>query len=302
MSATTGFIGLGAMGLSMARNLHRAGHLHAVWNRTASKAQALAAETGCISAADPVDLARRCEVLVLCVSADDDVLDLIATLTPALRSGQIILDCSTVAPATARKAAEQVRSCGVDFLDCPVSGGVEGARQGSLVTMVGGEPATLERARPMLAAMTRQITWMGPVGAGQATKAVNQIMAAGIAAAVTEALALGAAADLPLARVIEVVSGGAAGNWFLNQRGPTMIQDRFETGFKIALHDKDLAICQQLAADCGGDLPMVDAVRDDYAALMAAGFGDEDISALYRRKRALFGNQASVVVKSSHAE
>lgn len=302
MSTTTGFIGLGAMGLSMAHNLHRAGHLHAIWNRTAAKAQALATETGCISATDPVDLARRCEVLVLCVSADDDVLNVVAALAPALQPGQIILDCSTVAPATARKAAERVRACGADFLDCPVSGGVEGARQGSLVTMVGGDPDTLERARPVLVAMTRQVTWMGPVGAGQATKAVNQIMAAGIAAAVTEALALGAAAGLPLERVIEVVGGGAAGNWFLNQRGPTMIQDRFAIGFKIALHDKDLAICQQLAADCGGQLPMVDAVRDDYATLMAAGFGNEDISALYRRKRALFGNQVPVVVKSPHAE
>ncbi|HET7687018.1 MAG TPA: NAD(P)-dependent oxidoreductase [Candidatus Macondimonas sp.] len=302
MNLATGFIGLGAMGLPMARNLHRAGYLHAVWNRTASKALDLAAETGCISAADPVDLAQRCEVLVLCVSADDDVLGLVATLTPALRPGQIILDCSTVAPATARAAAEHVQACGADFLDCPVSGGVEGARQGSLVTMVGGESAPLEHARPVLAAMTRQITWMGPVGAGQATKAVNQIMAAGIAAAVTEALALGAAAGLPLARVIEVVSGGAAGNWFLNQRGPTMIRDRFETGFKIALHDKDLAICQQLAADCGGELPLVKAVRDDYAALIAAGFGGEDISALYRRKRALFGNSAPTIVKSADAE
>ena len=129
---------------------------------------------------------------------------------------------------------------------------------------------------------------MGPVGAGQATKAVNQVMAAGVAAAVTEALALGAAAGLPLERVIKVIGGGAASNWFLTHRGPTMIQNRFEPGFKLALHDKDLAICEQLAAQCQGSLPLVGAVRADYAALMAAGFGDEDISALYRRKRALF--------------
>ena len=289
MKPRVGFIGLGAMGLSMALNLSRAGLLTAVWNRTATKAEALAQETGCDLAADPADLARRCDVLVLCVSADDDVLGLVAALAPALARGQIVVDCSTVAPDTARRAAETIRARGADFLDGPVSGGVEGARQATLVIMVGGEPATLERARPVLAAMSRQVAWMGPVGAGQATKAVNQVMAAGIAAAVTEALALGAAAGLPLERVIDVIGGGAAGNWFLERRGPTLIRDDFEVGFKLALHDKDLAICEQLAAQCQGGLPLVGAVRADYAALMAAGFGDEDISALYRRKRALFG-------------
>lgn len=288
MIPRAGFIGLGAMGLSMARNLARAGLLTAVWNRTSAKAEALAQETGCDVAADPADLARRCDVLVLCVSADEDVLGVIDVLAPALGSGQIVVDCSTVAPETAQRTAETVRARGADFLDCPVSGGVEGARQATLVAMVGGEPGTLARARPVLAAMTRQIAWMGPVGAGQATKAVNQVMAAGIAAAVTEALALGDAAGLPLDRVIEVIGSGAAGNWFLTHRGPTMIQNRFEAGFRIALHAKDLAICEQLAAQCHGRLPLVEAVRADYQALMASGFGHEDISALYRRARARF--------------
>ena len=288
MIPRAGFIGLGAMGLSMARNLARAGLLTAVWNRTSAKVEALAQETGCDVAADPADLARRCDVLVLCVSADEDVLGVIDALAPALGSGQIVVDCSTVAPETAQRAAETVRARGADFLDCPVSGGVEGARQATLVAMVGGEPGTLARARPVLAAMTRQIAWMGSVGAGQATKAVNQVMAAGIAAAVTEALALGDAAGLPLDRVIEVIGSGAAGNWFLTHRGPTMIQNRFETGFRIALHAKDLAICEQLAAQCHGRLPLVEAVRADYQALMAGGFGHEDISALYRRARARF--------------
>lgn len=298
MNPCAGFIGLGAMGLSMARNLARAGLLNAVWNRTAAKAEALAQEeTGCHVAADPADLARRCDMLVLCVSADDDVLGLVAAVAPALAPGQIVVDCSTVAPATARRAAEIVRARGADFLDCPVSGGVEGARQATLVIMVGGEPATLERARPVLAAMSRQVAWMGPIGAGQATKAVNQVMAAGIAAAVTEALALGAAAGLPLERVIDVIGGGAAGNWFLAHRGPTLIRNRFDTGFKLALHDKDLAICEQLAAQCHGRLPLVEAVRADYQALMAAGFGHEDISALYRRACARFDAETG---KTSH--
>lgn len=291
MTPRVGFIGLGAMGLSMARNLARAGMLGVVWNRTATKAEALAQQTGCDLAADPADLARRCDVLVLCVSADDDVLSLIAAVAPALAPGQIVVDCSTIAPDSARRAAAMVRAHGADFLDAPVSGGVEGARQATLVMMVGGEQATLERARPVLAAMSRQVAWMGPVGAGQATKAVNQVMVAGIAAAVTEALALGAAAGLPLERVMEVIGGGAAGNWFLERRGPTLIRNDFTVGFKLALHDKDLAICEQLALQCQGRLPLTEAVRADYRALMAAGFGDEDISALYRRKRALFGPQ-----------
>ena len=155
--------------------------------------------------------------------------------------------------------------------------------------MIGGEAAVLEQARPVLEAVGSRITHMGPVGAGQATKAVNQIMAAGINQAVTEALAFGAAHGLPMDRVIEVVGSGAAGNWFLTHRGPSMVEGRFEPGFRVALHHKDLMICRQMAGQLGVAMPVVEMTLVHYRRLMEAGLGDEDISALFREKRALFG-------------
>jgi 3-hydroxyisobutyrate dehydrogenase len=287
-AGAAGVIGLGAMGAPMARNLGQAGHLAAVWNRTPEKTARLAGELGVPAAADPAALARDCGVIILSVAADADVLAVVAGLAPGLRPGSVVVDTSTVSRVTAREAALQVQAAGANFLDAPVSGGVEGAQQGRLVMMVGGEAAVLERVRPLLGAIAGRITHMGPVGAGQATKAVNQIMAAGINQAVCEALAFARAHALPLERVIEVVGGGAAGNWFLEHRGPTMVGDEFEPGFRVALHHKDLAICQRMAAAFGVALPVVEMTLIHYRRLMAAGFGDEDISALFREKRALF--------------
>jgi len=287
-AGTAGVIGLGAMGAPMARNLGREGRLAAVWNRTPEKAARLAWELGVPAAADPATLARECGVVILSVAADADVLDVVAGLAPGLRPGSVVVDTSTVSRETAREAAARVQAAGADFLDAPVSGGVEGARQGRLAMMVGGEAAVLERVRPLLGAIAGRITHMGPVGAGQATKAVNQIMAAGINQAVCEALAFARMHALPLERVIEVVGSGAAGNWFLEHRGPTMARDEFEPGFRVALHHKDLAICQRMAAAFDVALPVVEMTLIHYRRLMAAGYGDEDISALFREKRALF--------------
>ncbi|MEW6038030.1 MAG: NAD(P)-dependent oxidoreductase [Pseudomonadota bacterium] len=280
----TGFVGLGAMGLGMARNLHRAGLLAGVWNRAPEKAQALAAETGTTACASLAGLAATCDVIVICVSADADVLEVIAALTPKLRPGAVVIDCSTVGVATARRAAEVVRQAGGDFLDAPVSGGVEGARNGTLALMVGGRAETVAKVRPVLEAVGNRIMHMGDSGAGQATKAVNQVMCAGINQAVTEALAFGQALGLDLDKVIEVVSGGAAGNWFLEKRGKTMVRGVFQPGFKLALHHKDLNICLEMAERLGISLPLSARTRDDYAELMARGHGDDDISGLFRLK------------------
>lgn len=285
-----GVIGLGAMGAPMARNLARAGLLAAVWNRTVAKAAMLAAELGVASTVDPADLARRCDVILTCVSADSDLLDVIDALLPGLAPDKIVVDTSTVQPATAIEIGRRLASAGCGFLDAPVSGGVEGAKQGTLAIMVGGAAETLERARPTLEAIGKRIAHMGPIGNGQATKAVNQIMCAGINHAVTEALAFAEDQGLPLDKVIEVVSGGAAGNWFLEKRGPTMVRCSFAPGFKLALHHKDLAICKAIAEQRGVTLPVVEMTLAQYRRLMDAGFGDEDISALYREKRKLFDN------------
>lgn len=285
----TGFIGLGAMGQSMARNLARAGLLAAAWNRSADKAQALAAETGCVAASDPAALARLCDVIVTCVSADADVKSVVAALQPGLAPGKTVIDCSTVSAETARQSAHRLYPLQVDFLDAPVSGGTEGARLGTLSVMVGGEAHAYERVLPVLKAIGQRIVHLGPVGAGQAAKAVNQVMAAGINQAVTEAMAFAVALGLPLEKLIEVIGSGAAGNWFINHRGLSMVEGRYPPGFKLALHHKDLRICLAMAAQLGGELPLSSATLNDYETLMAAGHGDEDISALYRLKRDSFG-------------
>ncbi|EQD67100.1 6-phosphogluconate dehydrogenase NAD-binding protein, partial [mine drainage metagenome] len=216
---SAGFIGLGAMGLPMARHLHARGLLAAVGNRSAAKAQVLAAELGVAAADTLAQLAAQCTRIAMCVTADADVLGCVAALRPGLRKGAIVIDHSTVAPETAQRAAAMLAEVGAHFLDAPVSGGVEGARNGKLSVMVGGDEAMLERARPLLECYAARITWMGSSGSGQATKAVNQVLVAGIAAAVCEGLALGAALGLAPERLLPTLAAGAAGNWFLDKRG-----------------------------------------------------------------------------------
>ena len=289
----TGFIGLGAMGSGMARNLHRAGFLRGVWNRNAGKAQALAAELKCAAPASLAELAQHCDVLVICVSADPDVLSIVATVAPALRAGTLVIDCSTVSADTARAAGAQLAVRGVDFLDAPVSGGVEGAAKGTLAIMVGGLAPVLERARPVLQALGATITYFGAQGAGQAAKATNQIMVAGIIRADAEALAFAAAQGLELGKVIGTLGRGAAANWYLSHRGPYMERGEYPPGFRVRLHQKDLNICRAMARACGAELPVVEATLNDYARLIEAGHGDEDISAIYRLKAALFTRRAA---------
>ena len=283
---SAGFIGLGAMGLPMARHLHAHGLLAAVGNRSAAKAQALAAELGVAAPGTLAQLAAQCTQIAMCVTADADVLGCVAALRPGLRKDAIVIDHSTVAPETARRAAALLAEVGAHFLDAPVSGGVEGARNGKLSVMVGGDEAMLERARPLLECYAARITWMGSSGSGQATKAVNQVLVAGIAAAVCEGLALGAALGLAPERLLPTLAAGAAGNWFLDRRGASMLRGEFDVGFKLALLHKDLGIVQRIARGAGCDHSVIDKALVDYARLMAQGHGDEDISALIRLKHA----------------
>lgn len=281
----TGIIGLGAMGQGMARRVAAAGFLSAVYNRTVSKAEELANELKVIHCLSSEALVGQVELVLICVSADQDVLEMVTTIIPAIKPGAIVVDMSTVSSGTAKIAAKLLAEKRVAFLDAPVSGGVEGAKNGALSMMVGGDAAVLERAKPVLETMTACITHMGDVGTGQATKAVNQIMCAGINQAVTEALAFGQAQGLPMGKVIEVTSAGAAGNWFLDRRGQTMTNGTFAPGFKLALHHKDLKICQAMAEKLNLSIPVSEMTIADYEKLMGEGFGDEDISALYRLKR-----------------
>lgn len=284
----TGVIGLGAMGAYMAKNFHNAGHLHQVWNRTQSKAEALANELGVTASASPQDLAKECELILLCVSRDEDVLEMVNAIGETIKPETIVVDTSTVSSSTAQQAADLLAEKQAHLLDCPVSGGVEGAKNAALAMMVGGEENILEKARPTLDSIAGKIQFMGKTGSGQATKAVNQLMCAGINQAVTEALAFGKAMDLDMDKVIDVVATGAAGNWFLDHRGKTMLAGEYGTGFKLALHHKDLKIVQSMAEDrCENRLPMAEMTIIHYEKLMAQGFGDDDISSLYRLKHEL---------------
>jgi len=283
-----GFVGLGAMGTHMARNLHGAGLLTAVWNRTATKARSFAEELGVAAPGTLAELAAGAEAVVLCVSADNDVLEVVRALAPGLASGSLVIDCSTVAADTARKAAELLGKRGVDFLDCPVSGGVEGAREGTLAVMAGGTSQAFERARPVLEAMGRTITHFGPTGSGQAAKATNQIMCAGIIEAVSEAMAFARAQGLPLEKLIETLGKGAGSSWYFVHRAPNMARGSYPAGFRVRLHAKDLAICRDMAARFGVALPVVERMLSEYAELISRGYGDEDISAAFRLKAELF--------------
>lgn len=284
MTLKAAFIGLGAMGAPMAGHLHAKGLLVALGNRSQARADALAAELG-VAAPDLAGIAAEADVIALCVSADADVIGVVEALAPSLKKGSIVIDHSTVAPATAKRAAGILADVGASFLDAPVSGGVEGAKNGKLSVMVGGDADVLERARPVLEAYGARVTHMGAVGSGQATKAVNQVLVAGIAHAVTEGLALGEALGLEADRLIPTLAAGAAGNWFLDKRGATMLRNEFSVGFKLALLHKDLGIVRGIATEAGTNRTIIEQSLADFSELMAQGYGDDDISALIRLKR-----------------
>jgi 3-hydroxyisobutyrate dehydrogenase len=280
-----GFIGLGAMGAAMATHLQHLGLLIAVGNRTFAKAQKLADELLVAAPANNAALAALCEVVVLCVTADADVLAICTDLAPALKPGSIVIDHSTVSSATAKQAQTILAKYQCDFLDAPVSGGVEGAQNGKLSIMVGGDATTLARVQVVLAAYGARIAHMGGIGAGQNTKAVNQVLIAGIAQAVCEGLALGEKLGLDSATLLPTLLAGAASSWFLEKRGATMLRSEFSVGFKLALLHKDLKIVRELAVTAGTDRSMIEKSIVDYAELMAQGHGDDDISSLIRLKR-----------------
>jgi len=284
----TGFVGLGAMGAHMARNLHRAGLLVAVWNRTADKARALAAELHVEAPASLAQLAAQCDAVVSSVSADADVLEVTRALAPGFKSGALLLDSSTVSSETARQAAQLLAPRGVEFLDCPVSGGVEGARDGTLAIMVGGASAAFERAQPILRTLGRTVAYFGATGSGQAAKATNQIMCAGIIEAVAEAMAFARAQGLPLEKLIDTLGKGAGSSWYFVHRAPNMVRGAYPAGFRVRLHLKDLGICHDMAARFGVALPVVERMVAEYTELIARGYGDEDVSATYRLKAELF--------------
>lgn len=284
-SESLGWIGLGAMGWPMAGHLHRAGTLTAVWNRSHEKAEAFAEQHAGIDIADsPAELARQARVIMVCVSADEDFNAVLADMLGQLEPGQIVVDHSTISPATARQAARRLAEAGVGLVDAPVTGGVEGAVTGNLAIMAGGEWDHFRAIREFLGAYSRVAHHLGPSGSGQAGKAVNQLMVAGIAEAVCESLALLERLDLPREPMLELLAGGAAGNWFLDKRGRSMLADEFDHGFDPKLLLKDLRICHALCQEAGFESGVVSQALDDYARLVETDDPGRDISALIRLK------------------
>ena len=280
-----GFIGLGALGLPMAANLCQAGVPLAVHTRS-RHAETAPGLQGARPCASPAEAAEAADVLLICVSDDaavETVLFGADGAAAALRPGSVVVDCSTIAPATAIACAERLARQGISYLDAPVTGGTEGAKTGTLTLLVGGEPEALERVRPILEVIGGTIHHFGPVGRGQQVKAVNQVLVAGSYAAVAEAMALGKRLDLPMDQVVEALKGGAAGSWALNHRAPGMLAGRYPLGFKLALHHKDLGIALATAESVQLELPISHLVRQLEHDLMKQGHGDEDISALHRK-------------------
>ncbi len=289
MALPVAFIGLGELGSPMATNLLAKGFALTVHNRHRERESPLAA-AGARRAVTPAEAAKDAAVLALCLSDDTAVAEVLLgrggvaddAALAGLRPGSLVIDFSTIAPASSRAMAAALAERGVAYLDAPVTGGTEGARAGTLSVLVGGEASDLARARPVLEAVGRTVTHLGPVGAGQEAKAVNQVLVAGSYAAVAEALALGQRLGLPMEAVRQALLGGAAGSWALEHRGGSMLRGEFPLGFRLRLHRKDLAIALEAATSGGLELPVarqVAAMEDD---LIAVGHGDEDVSALAR--------------------
>ncbi|MCG5258947.1 NAD(P)-dependent oxidoreductase [Cupriavidus gilardii] len=282
------FLGLGVMGFHMAGHLAAKGHQVTVYNRTASKAQAWVERFGGQSAATPALAARDAELVCSCVGNDDD---LRAVLTGpdgafhAAPAGCIFVDHTTASANVARELYEQANARGLHFLDAPVSGGESGAQNGVLTVMCGGDEAVFARAQPVIAAFARAVTRIGGAGAGQLAKMVNQIAIAGLLEGLSEAIAFGQRAGLDMPLVLSVISKGAAGSWQLENRGPTMVEGKFDFGFAVDWMRKDLGLCLDEARRNGATLPVTALVDQFYAELQREGGGRDDTSSLIRRLR-----------------
>ncbi|MCC7218359.1 MAG: NAD(P)-dependent oxidoreductase [Burkholderiales bacterium] len=279
------FLGLGVMGFPMAGHLARAGHDVTVFNRSPAKAQQWAATYGGRSAATPAAAASGAQIVMMCVGNDDDVRAVAAGADGALSgmaAGAILVDHTTASAEVAREMYAAAQKAGLHFLDAPVSGGQAGAENGKLTIMVGGDAAVFARAEAVLATYARAVTLMGPAGAGQLTKMVNQICIAGLVEGLSEGIHFAMRAGLDAERVIDVISKGAAQSWQMENRGKTMIAGKFDFGFAVDWMRKDLSICLAEARRNGAVLPVTAVVDQFYGQLQARGGGRADTSSLIR--------------------
>ena len=284
-----GFVGLGTMGGAMAANVARAGFTVAAWNRTPGRAGELG-DLGVTLAASPAAVAEASDIVVSIVSDTPDVEAVLfgpEGVASGAAEGGLVIDMSTISPSATRDFAARLAAQGVAMLDAPVSGGSEGAKKGTLSIFVGGDAADLERARPVLEAMGTTITLVGPIGSGQAVKAVNQVILAGTYLGVAEGIVLAIKAGLDVEQTVAALSGGAAQSWVLANRSGRMLANDYPLGFKVALHRKDLGIALQLARETGTALPISALCEQIEAGLIGAGHADDDMSAVARAIRSL---------------
>jgi 3-hydroxyisobutyrate dehydrogenase len=291
MAEKIGFIGLGIMGRGMARNLLKAGFEVHVWNRTPGRMDELAAE-GAVKAADPAGVASRCEIVMICVSDTPDVQAVIfgpRGIIEGAKPGALVIDLSTISPQATRDIASRLQEIGAHTIDAPVSGGSEGAAQGTLTLMVGGGAEDVERAMPFFRAIGKRITHVGDHGAGQMVKLVNQILVVGHAMAMSEALLFAQAGGLDLQKTLEAVSAGAAGSWMLSNRGPQILQRDWRPGFMIDLQQKDVRLVLSAADELGVPALLSSLVFHLYRTLQAEGLGSEGNHALIKALERLSG-------------
>lgn len=281
------WIGLGTMGGAMAAHLVAAGHGVVVHNRTRGREADLVAR-GATWAETAAEAAAGADVVFTCVSDSPDVEQVVLGTGGAaerMAPGSVLVDCSTISPAVTRQLAAELADRGIGAVDAPVSGGSEGAKNGTLSTFVGGDDASVAKARPALEAFCKTITHLGPAGAGQAAKAVNQVLIAGTYATLGEALVLGEREGLPMDDLVAALSGGAAQSWVLQNRSRNVVADDYPLGFRVELHLKDLRIALDEAKALGLDLAVTELVADQERRLVDAGFGAEDVSNVARIPR-----------------
>jgi 3-hydroxyisobutyrate dehydrogenase len=285
-SQTVAFLGLGVMGYPMAGHLARAGHEVTVYNRTAAKAEAWAREFGGRSAATPREAAGGADIVFCCVGNDDDLRSVVMGGNGAfagMKPGAIFVDHTTASAEVARELAAEARRRGLNFIDAPVSGGNLGAINGVLTVMCGGDAAAFAQVQPVAMAFAKAVTLLGDSGAGQLAKMVNQICIAGLVQGLAEAIAFGQKAGLDMKAVLGVIGKGAAQSWQMDNRGPTMVDDKFDFGFAVDWMRKDLGLCLEEARRNGSRLPVTALVDQFYADLQAEGGGRWDTSSLIRR-------------------
>ena len=294
MTEKIGFIGLGIMGAGMVSNLLKAGFPVTVWNRTPQRAEPLL-QQGATWADSPAEVAKQTDIIMICVSDTPDVQAVILGENGVIhraKAGALVIDCSTISPQATREIADQLTAQGIAMLDAPVSGGSEGAKNGTLSIMVGGDEADFARATPIFNAIGKTLTYVGGHGAGQTVKLVNQIVVVVNMLAVSEGLLLAEAGGLDLDKVLSAISGGAAGSWMLSNRGPQVVADDWRPGFTIDLQQKDLRLVLEAGDQLGVPLVGTGLVFQLYRTLQAQGLGEEGNHALIKALYHLMGKSS----------